>query len=447
MNNYKFKFWHYGLILTLCAAGLITYNLEASDKSYFLGGEATHGHHQLELACTTCHGDGFAGEAFIQQACVGCHSEELEDANDSHPRTKFLDPRNANLLKQLDARQCVACHTEHKPEITHDMGVTLASDFCVHCHSDIAENRPNHAEFTFDSCASAGCHNYHDNRYLHEEFLAARIGASDLVANGQLPVRNLVARWKQANPQRHSLSRNDADMTFPGVPEDTSAGIIQQWATSTHAQTDTNCSGCHVDEKMTFTSAEIVELCGSCHVDQRENFTQGKHGLRLSPATPETFRKITGAMTPAEAVIPMKETSGKPLSCTSCHYAHETDTRYAAVEACLGCHNDEHSLAYRSSAHFKAWQADSETGVSCANCHMPRETHGDRVVINHNQNHNLRPNEKMLPVCLNCHGVEFSVSALADEQLLENNFSQSVTNRHDTFRLIRERITKKTSSK
>lgn len=447
MKNYKFKFWHYGLLVTVIGAALITYNLEASDKSFFLGGETSHGHHQVELACSTCHGGGFAGEDAMQQACLSCHKDELVEANDSHPRKKFLDPRNAGLLEHLDARLCVSCHTEHKPEITHEMGVTLAGDFCIHCHSDIADNRPNHAEFAFDTCASAGCHNYHDNRYLYEDFLAAQLESPDLLTSGQLPLRTLVKSWQQAHPESEPLSIADADLHLAEPTSATLAEVHSNWASSTHAKTETNCSACHVGNQTSFTSTEIVDMCSDCHVQQREQFTRGKHGLRLSSQLPESFRRMAGAMSPVEAQIPMKEAADDEISCISCHGAHDTDTRFAAVDACLSCHNDDHSRNFLSSAHFKTWQQDENLGVSCASCHLPREIHAGKVVVNHNQNHNLRPNEKMLPVCLNCHGVEFSVAALADENLLKNNFSSPVEKDHTTFKLIRERIARIKTSK
>lgn len=440
MKNYKFKFWHYGLLVTVLGAAAITYNLEASDKSFFLGGDTSHGHHQVELACTTCHGDGFAGEDFMQQACLSCHKDELAEADDSHPRKKFLDPRNAGLLAHLDARQCVSCHTEHKPEITHDMGVTLAGDFCVHCHSDIADNRPNHAGFGFDTCASAGCHNYHDNRYLYEDFLVKHLETTDAMSDGQLPLRTLVKSWQKSHPDTSPLGKADADLTPPEPTPEAWENIHQSWASSTHALADTNCSGCHNDNRTQFTSTEIVVMCGNCHEEQRRQFTGGKHGMRLSSRLPEKFRQVTGAMSPVEAQIAMKDSANTELNCISCHDAHSTDTRFAAIEACLGCHDDEHSRNFLASAHFKTWQQDPEAGVSCASCHLPREIHEEKVVVNHNQNHNLRPNEKMLPVCLNCHGIEFSIAALADDKLLNNNFSSPVQKGHQTFQLIRERI-------
>ncbi|SDJ63698.1 cytochrome c3 family protein [Microbulbifer yueqingensis] len=440
MKKYQFKFWHYGLLVTLLAGAAITYNLEASDRSFFISGEPTHGHHQIELACSTCHGDGFAGQEFLQQACLDCHADELAAADDSHPARKFLDPRNAALLAKLDARRCVTCHTEHKPEITRDMGVTLAGDFCFHCHQDIADDRSSHEGLGFESCASAGCHNYHDNQYLYEDFLTAHIGAPAVLPAGHLPVRNGLAQWKENNPEKAPLGHADADLETGAAGDHTSSDILGDWSASPHAQAAVNCSGCHAGGKMQFSSAEIVAQCGECHAAQREGFTSGKHGMRLSANLPPGFAETSGNISPTEAWLPMKAGAEGELSCTSCHGPHEINTKFATVDACLGCHNDEHSLAYRQSAHFREWESGGTGGVSCANCHLPRETHDGLVRTNHNQNHNLRPNEKMLPVCLSCHGIEFAVSALASKPVVRSNFSAPPADGHDTFELIRERI-------
>ena len=57
-------------------------------------------------------------------------------------------------------------------------------DFCVACHSegdqDVRWDRPSHADLAFDTCASAGCHNYHDNRALYEDFLVEHAGGPAL---------------------------------------------------------------------------------------------------------------------------------------------------------------------------------------------------------------------------------------------------------------------------
>ena len=67
---------------------------------------------------------------------------------------------------------------------------------------------------------------------------------------------------------------------------------------------------------------------------------------------------------------------------------------------------------------------------------MPREERaGGEVVVNHNQSSNLKPNDKMLAaVCMNCHGMQFAMDSLADEELIEMNFSRRPSRRHPGLR-------------
>ena len=65
-----------------------------------------------------------------------------------------------------------------------------------------------------------------------------------------------------------------------------------------------------------------------------------------------------------------------------------------------------------------------------------------QVVVEHNQNLNLRPNEKMIRgVCLNCQGLAFSIDALADRELVSNAFAGKPRVRIESVEmaLIRER--------
>ena len=207
--------------------------------------------------------------------------------------------------------------------------------------------------------------------------------------------------------------------------------LIHDWSTTAHAKAGVNCRDCHeVEDKASHTKRWSDRLdhtaCARCHAEEVNGFLAGKHGMRLARGLPP--------MTPAQARLPMKlDAAHRELSCISCHGAHEFDTRRAAVDACLSCHNDAHSLAYRASGHFKSWQAElngsapTGSGVSCATCHLPRESHGNgataSVRVQHNQNANLRPNEKMIrSVCLSCHGLAFSLDALADAALVKTNF-------------------------
>ncbi|MCY3857067.1 MAG: ammonia-forming cytochrome c nitrite reductase subunit c552, partial [Rhodospirillales bacterium] len=86
--------------------------------------------------------------------------------------------------------------------------------------------------------------------------------------------------------------------------------------------------------------------------------------------------------------------------------------------------------AYFGSPHHRLWQAELAgaappgAGVTCATCHLPRTEERGKFATDHNQNTTLRPNEKMIrPVCLDCHGLGFSLDALADVRLIERNFN------------------------
>ena len=133
-------------------------------------------------------------------------------------------------------------------------------------------------------------------------------------------------------------------------------------------------------------------------------------------------------MTPAQARLDMHSGAGhEKLDCSACHSGHRFDTQFAAVDACLKCHSDSHSVAFKSTSHFALFEAEmageakAGTGVSCATCHMPRlEDDDDNMFVQHNQNNNLRPNEKMIrEVCMDCHGMQFSLNALADPQMID----------------------------
>ncbi len=64
--------------------------------------------------------------------------------------------------------------------------------------------------------------------------------------------------------------------------------------------------------------------------------------------------------------------------------------------------------------------------------YLPREVHRqgtvEKVAIQHNRNDNLRANKKMIQsVCMPCHGLGFSINALADTILIENNFNGALS--------------------
>ena len=216
--------------------------------------------------------------------------------------------------------------------------------------------------------------------------------------------------------------------------------LTERWQNSSHALADVNCTSCHQDEK----TKEIVgrpthESCQSCHQAQVETFLLGKHGIRLHEGE--------STLTPALAHLPMKaEALNKPMNCNACHDVHSVNTRHAAVEACLSCHNDTHSLNYKNSQHAKLLFAEgqlprpSEQSTTCATCHLPRQTvegGESRVIVNHNNTFTLKPRDRMVKeVCMNCHGMEYAYNSIFDDALVESNFARPPTQTLETLEMI-----------
>jgi hypothetical protein len=419
------------------ASVYLALSLEGAGRRVYLPGATTSGHHQIEERCELCH---TAGDGVRQDACLGCHQEELAEADDSHAPARFLDPRNAALGRHLDARRCVTCHREHRPGQTAAMGVTVAADFCADCHAEVASERPSHAGLPPDGCATTGCHNYHDNRALSEDYLADHLNEPELAARPSVPP---VTR---ATPAGRPLGPAEVD----GPPGTRTPAVLAEWSASSHARAGVSCTGCHGGEPLAgagparaWTDHPGPAACAGCHAGEVDGFESGKHGMRIAAGL--------NAMSPSQARLPMTdEAAHRALGCASCHGAHAFDVRRAAASACLGCHADSHSLAYRGSPHERRWQAELDgafwpgSGVSCATCHMPRVRRLDagepRVVVEHDQNAALRPVETMVrPVCAQCHGVDFSLAALSDPALVRRNFRAAPAAPSAAMQLVRRR--------
>lgn len=432
--------WIIWIVATLVGTAFLSYGIASPEaarsplfskaRAFLLPGKTTSGHYQIELACENCHASAFTDKEEMQKACTNCHAAELKASNDTHPLTKFTDPRNADRLEKLDATLCVTCHIEHRPHATHAMGVTLPKDLCFHCHSEIATDRPSHTGMSFETCNSAGCHKYHDNRALYEDFLAKRLDQPVLLAKAgvkQRDLRTAIAEGAMAYPVKQFPLEA---VTKPNAPSSvrTTTQIDAEWLASAHAKGGVNCTGCHQPAAdAAWVAKPDHEACARCHDKEDKGFLAGKHGMRIAAKLPP--------MSPAMAEQPTrKRAHERELGCASCHSAHRADTKHAAVRACVDCHDDKHTQAYIASPHYRLWQEElagkgpAGSGVSCSTCHLPRVHHEEqglrRVLVQHNQNDNLRPSEKMLrSVCMNCHGLGFSIDALADPELVERNFA------------------------
>ncbi|MEO0794931.1 MAG: cytochrome c3 family protein [Verrucomicrobiota bacterium] len=429
-------FW---LTIALGLSVYLGWALSGGAEDVVMPGKTTHGHYQIELDCAACHTPSMGVK---QDSCNECHAEELDHVDDSHPVIKFKDPRNAERLEKLDARYCITCHREHQPELTNTMGVTLPNDYCYHCHQSIAEERPTHVGLGFETCATSGCHNFHDNTALYERFMVEHLDEPDFKPNPQQRIRDF---YEVHYPDRgEPLEFEQANMSSSlNVSQD----ILHEWSVTSHAQAGVNCRDCHDVANpetgvVSWVDKPDYHSCQKCHDYEVKGFLEGRHGMRLNQGL--------SPMTPGMARLPMKaESHHSELSCVSCHSSHEFNTSFAAVDACLQCHNDQHSLAYKESPHFQVFQQAQEgmrpidAGVSCATCHLPRvevsEFGETKVRVDHNQNNSLRPNDKMIrAACINCHGLQFTLNALADEELIKNNFRGEPTPFVESLEMARE---------
>jgi len=387
-----------------------------ADATLFLPGPTTHGHHQIEMKCAACH-EPWGGVR--EQSCIDCHGAALTAGNDTHPQAKFADPRNADRLLAIAADKCITCHVEHRPETTLAMGVTQPQDLCWKCHAEIAQERPSHKGMSFTTCSSVGCHNYHDNTALYEDFLARHSADPATLLKALLPELTAKSKTKAVSPDKAPAPDHGSP------PADAGGKILAAWQGSGHAAAAVNCTACHAAAGA-WKDQPGQDSCLECHKEENTGFRAGLHGMRLAQGLPP--------MQPAMARLPMKPGAAhSALTCISCHGPHDVDTRRAAVDSCLQCHNDGHSLAYKNSSHHRLWQAEisgaapAGSGVSCATCHMPREEHvvagAATVRAQHNQSLNLRPVEKMARgVCIRCHGLGFTLDSLADPALGHANF-------------------------
>lgn len=103
----------------------------------------------------------FGTENVDNKKCLECHDRP----NDRHPTHRFLEPKFADAIKNINATECETCHREH-----NDTRVVLAdATFCVNCHYDLkVKNDPidtPHSELIINQQWSTclQCHDFHGN--------------------------------------------------------------------------------------------------------------------------------------------------------------------------------------------------------------------------------------------------------------------------------------------
>ena len=246
------------------------------------------------------------------------------------------------------------------------------------------------------------------------------------------PVHALAALQRSQEPLGETaLGREDALAPASALAD---AMSLDHWAGSGHAAAGVNCAACHAPEVASgaplgeieagWSDAAPLTVCRDCHKQEAKTFALGRHGMRQHPeiarprdaadtvldaVLPESVadwlsdEPHPSLMTVAEARVPMRDDAAHlSLDCGTCHQPHPVDVERAAVEACMSCHDDPHTVAYVGSPHHGLWRAeiagDAEpgSGVSCATCHMFKVERRGAIFTSHNQSDGLRPSEKMI---------------------------------------------------
>ena len=177
-----------------------------SSEEYLAIGPMNNGHE--ELSCITCHKDArgnllqqvqsnisysvgvrkenvdFGTKDVDENNCLECHDRP----NDRHPIYRFSEPRFKEAIQNINATNCITCHSEHHGErVTLDM-----SDFCMNCHQElVVEDDPldiDHATLirkqNWSTCLQ--CHDFHGN---HKYEVPTKL-------KDTIPLKNIKAYFK-----------------------------------------------------------------------------------------------------------------------------------------------------------------------------------------------------------------------------------------------------------
>lgn len=423
-NLKKVSLWALWIALTVIIGAYTLMPLvgESAVESLYAPQAVGDSHHQLAQDCEICH-QPFQG--IKTQTCTNCHEDMINNPQYSHTEEKMADKPHAEL-----GDSCSNCHIMHSENDVDNMMLVVKQPFCQECHQDLVKQEEHHHhQLTFDSCQN--CHVYHDNRAFNAKFVNQHRRVGNLRDEPVVAAKDQLKRYQeQSRYAVRTLTAADQDAPQQITVEE---GIVAEWAASPHAKAGVNCSFCH-DKAQSgdWNETPTYQTCQECHGPETEGYLASRHGTRdkhgLDPLP-------TG-----EAKLSMLEhASARDSDCFACHNDHSFDSKDAQVDGCLECHNDQHSLAYKNSLHYTAWKDEhanpgseeyANKGVSCATCHFPREQlsikEQNYTLVQHNVSRDLRPNHKMIqPVCNQCHGLKFTMRALNDDALIENNFSES----------------------
>lgn len=257
------------------------------------------------------------------------------------------------------------------------------------------------------------------------------------------------AAGEHSKPAAATAASKDA-MSDPGQCAECHRGLhpdlVRAHEAGPHAKT-ASCADCHgTDHDAMFSLDGEVSAakCGSCHERAYAQFQKSKHGKRMRNGTMDetlvAHARAVGGCGAANGChdVQRLNADGSIGRCASCHPSHAfTRSEAADPWICKRCHTGpDHPQweAWANDKHGVLWRKDPVLSPGCADCHMPGGDHDDSlgitpaVVVRAGQptptlvptmtkEAHAAAREKMLAVCMRCHGARLSKATLdaADE--------------------------------
>jgi mono/diheme cytochrome c family protein len=204
------------------------------------------------------------------------------------------------------------------------------------------------------------------------------------------------------------------------------AAVLNQWASSRHAQEGTTCITCHGSDPQNIKKVS-AKTCGTCHTEEFDEFSMSTHATSLVHAMSKDKTTYNGkevaykwqaypeggpdkwGCANCHSVGYISEEDGSLGDCATCHGGHLFSLEQArSPETCDGCHagpGHPQVESYEQSRHGIAWktlgkdydlsgsteefwarqETDPMPAPTCQSCHMPDGTH----YTSHGQAHDL----------------------------------------------------------
>ena len=186
------------------------------------------------------------------------------------------------------------------------------------------------------------------------------------------------------------------------------------------------CKTCHADQARTLPKASTACGCATASVSRNDGPLRPLSKTPLPPMTPRGSPRADVKRSRTAHCARLQHLSsrahdfntarrqGRSLHRLSRRYAYQGLLRLAALRAVEARNGRRAAARQRRLVRHLSHAGDRGRAATTA----PKA-----IFVTHNQNDNLRPNEKMVrSVCGNCHGLQFTLDALADPALVERNF-------------------------